>query len=254
MKYIVQCFLLSLLFQSFCAERVQAVERMDTRLLANQVAGIDSLDSIFFDLRTVQLTGGAFDFQVFIKSNDSVFAMDFSFKYDQSRLIYDTITGLQSYVSFLSNYLSFDSTVYFTSYTTANAYQNNTQLVKVRFFPLIGQTTMVLQDIRSALGYLNGDQCPLKVLVPSLTGLNEIPASRFRLYPNPAVETLKLEVEEELLVTITDLHGRMVQMPFLCTPGVVTTFQTGALPDGVYLINLQGANGRSAQSRVVVNR
>jgi len=219
-----------------------------------ELAGIDSLDTIYFDLRTAQLIGSTIEFPVYFKANDSVYAMDFSFKYNQSSLIYDTITGLQSYVSFLSNYSSFDSTVYFTSYSLGNAYQNNTHLVEAKFFLLGGQSNILVQDLNSPLGYLNGDACPVKIIPPSLTGLGEISSSAFSLYPNPATDGIKVDVKEELMAYISDINGRMLQMPFHCSPGVTTHIQLYNLMDGLYFLYLQSPDGRVAQARFVVKK
>lgn len=236
---------------------LQSVKADESDYIVNcdlQVAGIDSLDTIYFDLRTAQLIGSTVEFPVYFKANDSVYAMDFSFKYNQSSLIYDTITGLQSYVSFLSNYSSFDSTVYFTSYSTGNAYQNNTHLVEAKFFLLSGQSNILVQDLNSPLGYLNGDACPVRIIPPSLTGLGEISSAAFSLYPNPASDGINIDVKEDLMAYITDVNGRLIQLPFNCSSGLATHIQLNNLTDGVYFLCLQSQDGRTAQARFVVKK
>jgi hypothetical protein len=254
MKILFNLILLAFTAGICNIQQVRAAESEYILDFTYQTAGIDSLDTIYFDLRSAQLTGGAVEFPVYFKANDSVYAMDFSFKYNQSNLIYDTITGLQSYVSFLSNYSSFDSTVYFTSYSIGNAYQNNTNLVEAKFFLLGGQSAILVQDLNAALGYLNGDACSVKIIPPSLTGIGEIPASVYSLYPNPATDVIKLDMSEEAMAYITDINGRMIQMPFSCLPGVSTSIQVGNLTDGIYFLYLQTPDGRAAQARFMVKK
>ena len=65
---------------------------------------IDSQDSVFFDLFNATVVGSTIDFPVYVKSDDVINALDFSFKYNENELEYDTILNLTNYIQHLSYY------------------------------------------------------------------------------------------------------------------------------------------------------
>ncbi|MCH1582987.1 MAG: aryl-sulfate sulfotransferase [Flavobacteriales bacterium] len=84
----------------------------------------------------------------------------------------------------------------------------------------------------------------------SVEGLN--PAS-FQLHPNPAAETVQLTFPDAwdiVSITLRDAAGRKVLTPGLSAAG---TISLSALPEGMYLLEIQHAAG-TAIERVVVRR
>lgn len=66
------------------------------------------------------------------------------------------------------------------------------------------------------------------------------PEGGMLVYPNPAVETLRLEVGENLLHStfyITDVQGRLIQHGYIVSP--VTVFDVTAYRSGIYFIRLE---------------
>lgn len=97
-----------------------------------------------------------------IISDDIINALDFSFKYNQSKFSWDTIEQLPGYklqtTAFFNNA---DQTVRFTS----NSFQNYTlsgPVVNIWFDVLSGQFTK--DDIQIVAVYLNGEPCSFKII------------------------------------------------------------------------------------------
>ena len=67
-------------------------------------------------------------------------------------------------------------------------------------------------------------------------------ASYFSIYPNPANETLtiKSSAADVMPYTIFDTYGR--QVGYGKTEGELTTVHLATLPQGVYIINVQGGS------------
>ena len=73
------------------------------------------------------------------------------------------------------------------------------------------------------------------------------PGSRhWRLYPNPAVDILQLDVEEARVITVEifDLTGRMVKR--MVEGGASVSIEIGGLAPGIYVARLSTGNGASS--------
>src|SRR5690606_633398 len=63
----------------------------------------------------------------------------------------------------------------------------------------------------------------------------------FRYYPNPVDGVLTIETEEPLAYTLYDLTGRRMAEGALRQGS--NTVDTGALPSGLYMLQLKNGNG-----------
>jgi hypothetical protein len=71
-------------FQTFAIEKeTEKNPEFQPKLLT-----IDFADSVIYDLSNAALVGNQYSFLVSIKSNDTINALDFSFKYNQLKLQY----------------------------------------------------------------------------------------------------------------------------------------------------------------------
>ncbi len=95
---------------------------------------------------------------------------------------------------------------------------------------------------------------PVRVTVVGLAEEADAGASQVAITPNPAADQLRMSVTGSLLrhVAVTDLAGRRLTSASITTPTTETTFSVAYLPDGVYLVRVKCANGRSLTRRLVV--
>lgn len=93
------------------------------------------------------------------------------------------------------------------------------------------------------------------ISVVNNVGVEELEfASQFNIYPSPASDVLTidytLDMQQEYSASLVDLSGRVIETQKLNAQGT-TTFNVSKLNGGVYLVKVAGANGESAEFRVV---
>ncbi len=203
---------------------------------------IDQMDTVVFDLSKALLNGSSISFPVSIISDDTISALDFSFKYDHTNILYDSIIDLTGYLQSISFYNPNDSTVRFTSYSLVPV-SKDTDLVTVQMTLLATQISPAFFNTVKA--YLNGSTCSIKINQVS-TSINEDfnINNRIELFPNPASSSFQLnfEFEQERFVTATiyDLQGQFVSS--LLNQKVNESnfsFNTDDLITGIYLVKLE---------------
>ncbi len=177
---------------------------------------INTLDTLVFDLSQAVETSGYVEFPVYFLSNDTVNAVDFSLKFNETNFSYDTILKLASYLTVASNYDIPSSTVYFTSFSIQQI-TNNTPLLKVRFTVLLPEK-FCTDDLNNVLVYLNGDPCSVKIVECIQTGIGihdiENKKASIDLFPNPSggltrVRFHSISIESYNLI-VSDVNGKMV--------------------------------------------
>ena len=216
----------------------------------SKVMSIDALDSVFFDLSQATINGTTIEFPVYIKSDDPINSLDFSFKYDHASCDYDTILNLTPYIEMLTNYNTNDSTVYFTSYSFTQTYANNTSLVTVRFNFNTGVFNP--SNIYGISAYLNGDACSYAVVGVS-TGVEEPSlAALTTVYPNPATDVLNINAPEAIYVELISMQGGYVvyNSEDKSNSHKINLSQIAA---GVYTIRMSDGN-KVATKKLVVTR
>ena len=80
---------------------------------------INNLDTVVFDLAQQTNTTSTVMFPVYFLSDDTVNALDFSFKFDMSKFSYDTIFNHTNYLTAVF-YQAADSVLRLTSYSLQN--------------------------------------------------------------------------------------------------------------------------------------
>lgn len=207
----------------------------------NPTVAIDSLDTLVFNMGASTYTGSKWTFPVYFKSDDVINAVDFSFKYNHAILDYDTIVNLKSYLQSLENYNSFDSTVYYTSFSTTTI-EDNTNLMKVKFNVSTGSGSFQSSDVFNVIGYLNGDVCAVKIIPLAFTGINNAnPLSSFVVYPNPASGTIYVQSPVAVNFDVQDISGKSVVNQELLPAGVTERIDLNLAP-GIYFARIQDEN------------
>lgn len=198
---------------------------------------IDSQDSVFFDLFNATVVGSTIEFPVYVKSDDVINALDFSFKYNENELEYDTILNLTNYIQHLSYYNPGDSTVRFTSYSFTQPYTADTPLVVVRFTLLTG--VFCSNDLLNAEALLNGDGCSEKIIECQSTGIaDEFNETSVSFYPNPTDKTLFIDVEKKSDLAIYDISGKNYLINFPLEENFTNEIPTHNLAEGVYFLKI----------------
>jgi len=106
-----------------------------------------------------------------------------------------------------------------------------------------GLYTVVVSD---PLGCVSAPSAPVQVII---TGIPSAPGSGTRIYPNPALDLLRIEPADAAPATITflDVQGRLVQSTLITG---ATSVNVSGLRPGVYLVRV--ASGSAVESFRVV--
>ncbi len=130
-------------------------------VLFNKSRIINTQDSVIFDLSHATITGNFIDIPVFFLSDDIVNSFDFSFKFDETILTYDSVINYKNYLTALPNFNTTDRKLRFTS-NSLQTIENNTALIAIRFtftnICLVNET-----NLNTIKVYLNGNPCTSKV-------------------------------------------------------------------------------------------
>lgn len=136
---------------------------------ANQVASsvelltIDVNDTVVFDLSNAILVNSTtIDIPVFIITDDVINALDFSFKFNESVITFDTLISYKSYLFALTNFNVIDRKLRFTS-SSLTPIEHNTTLLVIRFQLSSACKRVTPADFNTMATYLNGGPCSYKI-------------------------------------------------------------------------------------------
>ncbi len=198
------------------------------------VAQVNSLDTLVFDISQAVTIGSYVEVPVLFLSDDSIVALDFSFKYNHTNFTCDSIIDLTTYLQELWYYNANDSIMRFTSYNLQNI-PNNTSVVKVRFNTLSGQ--LCSSDLNTVKGYLNGDACSINVVDCIPNGIVEAgEKSMVKVYPNPAFGELVIQSQKSAKFVLYDVYGKLALSGIHTFAGGQIKVVISTLAQGVYFL------------------
>lgn len=150
------------------------------------IAGVDSLDSVFFDLRDAVCTGPYISVPVHVKSDDDVYAIDFAIKLNVDDITFHSIQQVKPYLFQAANFNTGDSTLRFTSFSLQPV-ENDSDLFWVRFNKNDGYVNAM--DFTNATAQLNGDFCPYKIIDTDPAPFLSVPPS-VSIIPGDSVQVI----------------------------------------------------------------
>ena len=203
------------------------------------VQTIDFMDSVIFDLSQAVIIGGYVEFPVSIQSDDTIFALDFSIKYEYDSLHFDSIYDLTTYMQSFSYFNASDSTVRFTS-SSMQPYDKHSSLVSIRFALTTGQ--MPAAVLTNATAYLNGDLCSVKIMDRVLTNIEEADHFDLKLkaYPVPGNEILTIEFPDINSARIINSLGVVIGEWDKSFSFKTINYNVSQLTKGIYYLQISG--------------
>ncbi len=244
-KLVLLCLMVS---SSIYSQNSTKTPSIKGNINSAKISTIDSGDSVVFDLSQINLSSSPLEVPVSIISDDTIYALDFSLKYDHNALEYDTILDLTTYLMPLSYYNSNDSTVRFTS-SSFQPCDTLTPLALVRFNLLT--PTFTNTDLYSLKAYLNGNQCSIKIILPTILSVSENSAQKFNLFPNPANEKAIIEGSEEFQLIVFNQMGFSVFSDSIYSQNNLATLNLEPLKSGMYFVEVKNKKGTSIKKLFV---
>lgn len=189
-------------------------------------------DSLRLDINDAYFSGSYVEIPVTIFSFGNVFAVDFAFRYDFNRLVFDDVVNAMPGLQYLYYQNPIDSIWRFTSYLP-NGFQFGTSVCHLRFLTLSNEACAY--DFTVPEGYINGDSCVMEIqgCMDNL-GLTNLDVKDLTIpYPNPFSDQLFLESKTEKLVHIFDCNGVLILKTKSGEP-----IHTGSWPVGMYYVKI----------------
>jgi len=211
-----------------------------------QTSTIDINDTVVFDISQSQIAGNKVSFPVYIITDDTINALDFSFQYDEMNFSLDAIIDLTTYMQSTYNYNS--GTVYFTSYSLQEI-DHNTNLLSISL-NMLGHY-LCSDDLDSLLVYLNGDPCSVKVVECLSDAVPEKDQLNLQVFPNPATDVLSITCKENAHLELIDVKGVVVFSGINNSANSSCTIDVSHLNKGMYVLSVL-ENEKVSYEKVVV--
>ncbi len=213
---------------------------------------IDQYDTVTFNIGLGNIIGNSVEFPVSIHSDETVNALDLSFKFNHLNLTFDSIISLKPYLQIFSYYNASDSLLSLTS-SSLQAIENDSNLLTIRFSLASG--TLCSTDLNAITAYLNGDPCSYNVtncITNSVNDMN-VEASTVNLYPNPARNILNVFSSQKGSIEILDVTGKTIIKYDDVEKSQVKTINMEYFPNGIYLLRLYNENFNTIK-KVLINK
>lgn len=197
---------------------------------------ITSSDTLIFDLSGINYSGNYILVPVYFHSDDTVYTIDFSMRFNLLFLSYDSIIVHHTGVFQAANFNWGDSTLYFTSYCM-QPLPHDTPIISVRFNLL--SSPIDASYFNNVLAYLNGDVCSHQIIPPPLdvsVSLNNA-ARSLSLYPNPTSNIFNVVVPENADAQLLNASGSAVVSAHL-DANQKYEINTTNLDNGIYLLRI----------------
>ncbi|MEI7594726.1 MAG: Ig-like domain-containing protein [Bacteroidota bacterium] len=204
-------------------------------IAANGLLKSNTSDVVVFDIANAVVSENYIDVPVSVNSSNNIQGLDFSLKFDESKLEFNTIIdqndNLDEYFSFNQN----DKTLRFTATSNTNgAYlESGKNAIIIRFNKLSNSVTQ--NDLTSVNAYINGDLCNTEfALTNSIVENNRV----ISIYPNPASDKLNVQVSENSKVQMYDMNGNQVIMEASINANQNQALELNNLANGVYFVKI----------------
>ena len=206
-------------------------------------------NKVIFDLSKATIANGYIDMPVSFSGDINVNALDFSLKFNENNLSFNSIADHSGYMQSLSNFNTADRTLRFTSNSLQN-YELGKSLVSVRFNAASGMISE--SDLNSVEAFLNGEEVPAEVI--SRNGHSSVVnESHVSIYPNPATSLLNVITAEDATIEMMDMDGRNVVIQTTVSANEKKEINTGNLSSGIYMMKIYNSNFVTIQ-KVVINK
>lgn len=205
---------------------------------SNGAYAIDQSDTITFDIENAGYANSKMYIPISIQSDDSIFALDFSLKFNELRLQFDTIYDPSGMIQPFVYYNQVDSTLRLTSSSFTTFPLHTTVFILV--FDVLSLPVLPA-DIYQIMGYLNGDPCSVEKAAVLFTSISTNLVETVSVFPNPAHYTLTINNPEQTDLIIFSYTMQVVQPIITLSPGSNQVNVDKLIP-GYYFFKLVSAN------------
>jgi hypothetical protein len=85
-----------------------------------------------------------------------------------------------------------------------------------------------------------------------VTGIGSLNDAAFSMFPNPANERVTIVTEENVIIEIADITGKIINT-IASNNQKVNMIDTAKLSNGIYIVSLVNENGRSSRRLIIAH-
>jgi hypothetical protein len=210
---------------------------------------INELDTVIFDINAGTFNSDYFEFPVSISSDDSVLSLDFSFQFNSTNYVFDTIYPLISQLQYLSHFNQSDLKLRFTS-NSFSLYPQQSSVINIGFRVLDFSFCEI--NLLNTLAYLNGEPCAIKITdCPFPTSNMENLDGTKSIFPNPVSDELYVVQPANSIIQVYNTTGRLVFETF--NSQRKTQLRLTDLQNGIYFLYIKNINSLSVNKIEVLH-
>lgn len=210
----------------------------------NEIIKIDFRDTVFFNLnKSTRIDPNYIDIPISIKSDDDINAMDFSLRFDQTHLKFNSVVNHTSYMSISDYFNATDATLRLSSNSLTRFDKDTVKLLSLRFE--IFTDKLAISDFNQIMTYLNGEPCSFFVIDPSQSTATKGIAnnSSVKMYPNPIIGFVNIDVPERSEMKLFDLHGKLLFTKEDLNSNQINCVNFSDIKNGIYYIKIYNELG-----------
>ncbi len=236
---------------TFCfqKENLTDIENMESGWSTSK-GNFSAGDSIVFNIASAYQINSVVDVPVFIKSNDTIFAIDFSMQYNDQKVVFDSIIPVLNNLQYLYFLNPGDSTLRLTSYCPDGIPEDSVILI-IRF--QVASGPMCSGEIYNLNTWMNGNVCSNEIIDCIVSGIEEQEEIILEIFPNPATDYISINSQFNGTVTIFDLNAKKMGESIQVEEGKILYAPVANLPSGLYILNYTSAKITS-NIRLVISR
>jgi hypothetical protein len=210
---------------------------------------INQLDTVIFDLYSGTYNTDYIEFPVSINSDDPILSLDFSFQFNNTNYIFDTIYPLINPLQYLSFFNPSDLRLRFTS-NSLNQYPLTNSIINIGF--QIIDISFCELNITNPYAYLNGEPCAIKITdCPFPTSNIETLDGTISIFPNPVSDELFIEQPANSIIQLFNTTGKLMFETF--NSQRKTQLPLNDLQNGIYFLYLKNINSLSVHKIQVLH-
>lgn len=198
---------------------------------------IDMLDTVVFDISQSTMAGNQVSFPVYLVSDDTINALDFSMSFDETNFSLDTIINLTAYLQPTYNYTM--GTLYFTSYSLQEI-EHEMPLVSIRF-NMLGHY-LCSDDLSAMLVYLNGEPCSMKVVECLSDGIKNPEVQHAEVHSNAGSGKITVVADDNVTVQLYDLKGCLALPASKIDAEKSSDIDVSGISSGIYMVRISGSD------------
>ena len=212
-----------------------------------------NFDTLVHDLGASTTIGSFITFPVYTKSQNTIYSVDFEIKFNQLNITFDTVTCLDSNISYLYYFNPNDSVLRLTSHSLIPV-PSGSPIFEIKISSLNNE--LCQSDFQFSHAYLNGDLSVNTItncIINTSTDFNSGNQSYFTLFPNPADEEISILHGGADKIYFTDVNGKAVELKKTDENNNTSVFKTGSLMAGMYFVKIYNDHSVTSKKFVILH-